>query len=514
MVIKNPIRWFFGPQPDLEPDEIPRRELSLYALGFMGQSHVTSMAGGNWFFHFCTNVLKIDPGTVGKMTGLTMAFDALNDPVAGTLIDAHRFKDGRKLLPWVKYMAPLTAVLSFLLFINWNFTGINMTIFYATAIYILWDIFFSFQDTAMWGMTAAISPLSSQRARAIQWGDNGGFLGTLLPGLILPMLSGNGAFGLNQRQVYFMFAVVLCLAGGFQALLALKAKERVRSVTTEKLSADRLSVDNQPSKLKIAASSLFRSIGALRHNHILLLFLLSELLRACCPIVTDPYMFQQLTYQTGSGKVIPATVLVTVFTMVSGLPGTAMKFFATKIADRVGGMKRILVVSLITEAASRVLRSIVGIQTIPRLVLVYLLDSVAYLPNSIFGIAQRSMISDSVEYVEWKTGRRTEGVTMSVRNLTGKMNSAIKRYAQGLTLVFLQFSADRVERGIPQNAHFQKWVWPTFMLGPAAGLMFALIPLLLLKFPDSLKRQVESEMAERRALAKEEAPELLPEQEL
>ena len=487
----HPIRWFFDPEPE-EPDEIPRKELSLYALGFMGQSHVTSMAGGNWFFHFCTNVLKISPGTVGKMTGLTMAFAALNDPVAGALIDAHRFKDGRKLLPWVKYMAPLTAVVSFLLFIDWNFTRMGATIFYATAIYVTWDILFSFQDTAMWGMTAAISPLSSQRARAIQWADNGGFLGSLLPGLILPMLSGNGAFGLTQRQVYFMFSVVLCLVGGFQALLALHAKERVRSLPAAPGSAEE--------------NSLFRSIGALRHNHILLLFLASELLRACCPIVTDPYIFQQLTYQVG-GKTISAGVLVTVFTMISGLPGTAMKLIATKIADRVGGMKRILVISLITEAASRVLRSFVGIGTIPRLALVYLLDSIAYLPGSIFGIAQRSMISDSVEYVEWKTGQRTEGLTMSVRNLTGKMNSAIKRYAQGLTLVFLQFDADRVERGVPQNAHFQKWVWPMFMLGPALGLLFALVPLLLLKYPDSLKRQVESEMAERRALAEVEAAE-------
>ena len=249
----------FNPKPE-QPGEIPRKELSFYALGFMGQSHVTSMAGGNWFFHFCTNVLKISPGTVGKMTGLTMAFDALNDPIAGALIDAHRFKDGRKLLPWVKYMAPLTAVLSFLLFINWGFADMNTTVFYATAIYVLWDIFFSFQDTAMWGMTAAISPLSAQRARAIQWGDNGGFLGTLLPGLILPMLSGNGAFGLTQQQIYFMFALVLCLTGGFQALLALRVEERVRS---------------RPGK----KTSLLQNIGALRHNHILLLFLASELER-------------------------------------------------------------------------------------------------------------------------------------------------------------------------------------------------------------------------------------------
>ena len=65
----------------------------------------------------------------------------------------------------------------------------------------------------------------------------------------------------------------------------------------------------------------------------------------------------------------------------------------------------------------------------------------------------------------------------------------------------MQFDAELVKQNRPQNAHFQKWVWPVFKLGPTFGLVLSLIPLLLLKYPDSLKAQVEEEMAQRRATA-------------
>jgi len=480
---RHPIRqlfqWLFSTEPGPE-GEIPRRELTNYTLGLMGQNQLYGMAG-NKFFHFCTNVLMIDPLTVGKMTGATTVFDALNDPVAGALIDNYRFKDGRKLLPWIKLTSPFIAVAAFLLFVNWNLPSQNLNVLYCVVVYVIWDILYSFQDAALWGMTAAISPVSAQRARATQWADIGAMLGGLLPGLLLPMLSGDGAFGLNQQQVYLIFSTVLCLGGGFLTMASLGTTERVRSLPGEE-------------------KSVWKNIGALRHNYVLLLFLASEVLNKFAPNVTDTYIYQQLSYQVG-GKTISAGLLVTILTAIAGLPGTSLKFFATKIADRVGGMKRLLIIGRVTGIVTGLLQFFVGIKTLPALVVMYVLECISGLPNSIYGIAQRTMISDSVEYVEWKTGERTEGITMSVRNLMAKMSGAVQKYIQGFCLVFLQFDAELVKQNRPQNAHFQKWIWPMFKLGPTFGLVLSLIPLLLLNYPDSLKRQVEDEMKQRRAIA-------------
>jgi len=489
--LRHPFRWLFNTEPE-QPDEIPRKELASFTIGLMGQNQLYGMAG-NWFFHFCTNVLHLSPLIVGRMTGIITVFDALNDPVAGALIDKHRFKDGRKLLPWIKITSPFIALFAFMLFINWNIPSTGLKVLYCVSIFVMWDVLYSFQDAALWGMTAAISNNSGQRARATQWADIGSMLGGLLPGLLLPMLSGNGAFGLTQQQVYILFATFMCLGGGFISMAALGMTERAKEI-------------------EIIKDSIWRNIGVLRHNYMLLLFLASEILRRCAPRVTDVYIYQQMTFKIGETE-IPAPLLVTILVAVTGLPGTAMKFIATKIADRVGGMKRIMIISILTEITVRTLQFFIGIKTLPRFILMYSLQFFHELPNSINNIAMRSMISDSVEYVEWKTGKRTEGITMSVRNLMSKMGGAVERYIQGLCLNFLQYSAINVERGLPQNAHFHKWVWPVYRLGPVLGLVFALIPILILRYPASLKLKVESEMAERRKAGVSDQEAVVREQE-
>ena len=489
--IRHPFRWFFSSETN-HPDEVPRKEMSFFALGLMGQNEVYNMAGTHWWIHFCTNVLKLDPLTVGKMTGAVTLFDAFNDPVAGALIDRFRFKDGRKLLPWIKYTSPFVGILAFLLFINWNISTPTRTLVYCTVIYLLWDVVYSFQDVALWGVTATISPNSGQRARATQWADVGATLSISITSMLMPLLSGDGAFGFSQQQIYFVFAMFMCLGGGFQSMFATLTTERVRSLPEEELTED-------GEKKK---KSIFQGIGLLRHNHVLLLFLLSEVMRNFSPYVNDIYMFQQLSFNF-MGKDVPAPVILTIVGSVIGPLGILPKFFATKIADRVGGMKRVLIIGSVAGLITKVIQFAVGIKTLPMFVLTLVLDLLFQLPQSIYMIAQRTMISDSVEYVEWKTGQRTEGVTMSIRNLTSKAASAAQRLVQGYCLKFLQYNASAVEMNRPQNAHYLKWIWPIYRLGPALGIVFALIPLLLIRYPDSLKRQVETEMAERRALSGE-----------
>ena len=63
----------------------------------------------------------------------------------------------------------------------------------------------------------------------------------------------------------------------------------------------------------------------------------------------------------------------------------------------------------------------------------------------------------------------------------------------------------QAQQKIPQNAAFLRWVWPLNQLGPALGAVISLVPILCIRYPDSMKRQVEAELAERRAaILKEE----------
>jgi Na+/melibiose symporter-like transporter len=482
--IKHPIKWFLEPTPPggLNPDgSIPRNELTSLSLGIMGQNHLYNMAGTERFFNFLTNVLHIDPGIAGTMGGAITTFDAINDPIAGSLIDRHRFKNGQKLVPWIK-TAPIIAVLALLLFVNWGFESQSAKILYSIIVYVLWDCLYSFQDAAQWGLTAIISPDSRQRARATQWADIGAFLGGLLPGLLLGVLSGDGKgnflMGMSQAQIYFAAAALFCLSGGAQMLLATRVKERVPAPPPQE--------------------DFFKNISVLRHNYVLIAFVICDVLNVLTPRISDLYMYQQQTY-TVFGKEITAAWLVIILSTFTGLPGTAAKFFTTKLSDKVGGMKNILIISRIVSIATRVVAYFIGINSFPAFVIMYSLQIIDFLPNGMWGIAMRTMIADSVDYVEWKTGQRTEGITMSMYNFKSKITGAIDRFMLGRSLKWLEYDSHKIDAGQKQNDHFNKFAWPVYKLGPVIGLVLSLIPLFWLKYPDELKQRVTADLAERRA---------------
>jgi len=473
-VIRHPIRWF----KSHGPEEIPRKELFSFALGTVGQMQMFGMAGGNWFFIFCNNVLMLKDTTVGKMTAAVTIADAFIDPMVGVAIDSHRFKDGRRLIPWIRHLAPFTAVMAFLLFVNWNLPGTVSKVVYCVGIFLLWDILYSFQNTSLMGMTAAISPHSMQRARSVQWMDIGVMIGEFPPQLLLSMLGGGDRFGLNMQQMYLLFAVIMCLGGGLTTLFASNTTERIRAV-------------------QAARKNPFAQIyNVLRHNRILLLFVIVDLLRAASPSVGEFYVYRDLFYNVG-GREIAAVDLVLLLTVLVGLPGAFLKLGATKIAQRVGGMKNVMIIGAAADVVTRVVGFAFGIKTLPRFLLMYVAEMFSNIPWNLYTIAQRSLVSDSVDYVEWKTGQRTEGVTMSTRNLTAKLGVGLRRLSMGYSLNFLQHRPGSAV----QNAHYNKWVWPVYKLGTGCGMALALIPLLMIRYPDSLRRQVESDLAQRRAMA-------------
>ena len=62
----------------------------------------------------------------------------------------------------------------------------------------------------------------------------------------------------------------------------------------------------------------------------------------------------------------------------------------------------------------------------------------------------------------------------------------------------MNFDATLYEQDLPQDPLFYKLIWPLFMLAPALGSLFYLIPLLLMKYSEKQKLEVERELKLRR----------------
>lgn len=468
----NPFKFFFG--KEAEEGYVPNRELFAYSAALAGQNAAYGMIA-QWLNYFMTNVLYIKAGSTGVVMSIVRAWDALNDPLVGTLIDRHKFKSGHKLHPYLGKLAIVVGILTMLMFVDFG-VGEMASVFIVLFVYLAWDMTYSFQDVALWGMMSLITPHSDERARVSQWLNIGVSVGGAVVGLIPFLLGVGNAANIPERTTLLLCAFVFGFGGELLCMLAVKTKERVEFVAPPK-------------------QSIWQDLKEVRYNHTLLLLIASQLLNAIGGCIPWIYFFKYCVELHIGGQVISGETTQTIYGALTGILGTFSMFFAVKIADKMGSMKNLIILAQVSNIILRLVAYFIGFKTIPQMLAVVVLVSLANIPGTLVGIAQRALLSDSVDYMEWKTGKRKEGITFSLENLTNKMLDAIKSLLFGAIFTLLHFDAK-----LPvQTDAFLNAQWPLFMLLPAVSSLLYLIPFLFVKDNKEQKAQIEKDLAERHA---------------
>ena len=462
---------------------VPRREGLWYAIGIAGQNISCGMVG--WFYYFCTDVAYYDMRVIAIVLTVARIWDAVNDPLMGVLIDRHRFKNGEKLRPWLR-IAPIVAGISaMLMFLKPGFTedSVYLQGILIMAIYLIYDMSFTVQDVSMWGMTAVMSPHSNERSRLAQWGRIGGTVGSWLPGLISVFISAANAIGMSQRVLFAILGVVLGLGGMLLSITSSIGKERVRSL---------------PQK---GSASLWTNLSDLFKNKMVMLILAGSILSGLSLTVPQIYFFKYKVSLNLFGFEMDGTTASFFYGIFAGLPGTLAMLIVPQFAKKVGGMKNILILSCFAAIVMRVLCFFVGYEGY-RILIVTLLMAVASITAGMTGIAMTSLFGDSIDYMEWQTGRRAEAITFAAQTFASKIVGAINTGVSTVLFIVLHYSAEDYDAGLPLSPEFDRWVWPLFILGPIIGSILNVIPLLFIHYPDSLKKQVEADLQQRRAQSK------------
>ena len=452
---------------------VPNNEIFAYASGLAGQNLTYSYVSG-WLRYFCINLLHMDPVKVGSVFTLSHVWDAINDPVIGAIVDRRNHKPYMKLRPYHIYFPPILGLISLAMFFNFNFSE-NMQVAYILITYFMFDFFYSFQDVALWGMIPLSSPHSDERSRVAQWVSIGAGAGSVVVGAFQMIRSALNSAGLDDKIVFFLCAILFCCGGELLSMNAYRMKERV-AMPPEK------------------GESLLQSLLVLRHNPTLLLISAARFSQGLSPKVQNAYFFENCV---NFGSVNGQTLEV-IYGAASGVLGTPVMFFATSVAKKIGGMKKILVLSQLFAVVLRIAAFFVGFNTIPKFIIMTALMAVVNLPGQMMDIAHRSLTADSIDEVELKTGLRTEGVSFSMQNFTTKMQSGASTLIEGFLLKFLGYDSLRKEQGLPQSEKFIKWQWPMFMLGPVVGAVLYLILISFVKDNKERKLEIERQLRERR----------------
>lgn len=79
-----------------------KERYSFYA-GLSGQNLVYSFIGASFFTYFMTDIAMFPAAVVTVLLIAMKVWDGVNDPIIGAMVDRHRFKNGEKLRPFLRY---------------------------------------------------------------------------------------------------------------------------------------------------------------------------------------------------------------------------------------------------------------------------------------------------------------------------------------------------------------------------------------------------------------------------
>ncbi|NLP48570.1 MAG: hypothetical protein GX345_06470 [Clostridiales bacterium] len=436
----------------------------------------------SYLTYFFVNVFNIDPKIVAGMLFVEGIWDTVNDPLMGTVVDRTRTRYG-KLRPYLLGV-PLPMAISVFFFFLGPLIITNpsprapIKIIYMTVTYFLWEFLYTVSDVPFWGMAAAISPNPADRTRTITSARFiSGIVGSI-PGILMPILidlSNGGTLNVNLKNLFFICGLSFGVIGmGLFLLSGLFAKERVAQSLEE--------------------PKLLESYRCITKNPPLKLIILQNILGALGGIggIFSTYYFIDVLGSASAALVI-------------GIPGAVVSLFSFAFIGKVKkhfNNKQIVIGSKLINDALNILMFFIAIKRysdikfmIPLLMLKNTLSAVFSGVNSVI---PTEMIADTVDYMEWSTGQRSEGMSFSVLTLIGKFNGAVSRSVGSLLVSLIGYQTSQTHAIIPQTQAVKFRIFAMYTIIPTLLGLFSIIPMFFYDLVGDKHQRILEELALRR----------------
>ncbi len=448
------------------------KERITFPVGSFGRSGIYTIMS-MFLLIFYTDAAKLDPIHAGYIILAGRIFDAANDPFMGMLVDRTKSKWG-KMRPYLLFSPPFIAVTTIALFYAPCTESYTFNFVYALVTYILWGIAFTVQDVPFWGLSSVITPDEKERTSFLSVGRLGSTAGGILPTVIIPVLVG-GSLGL--RKGYFVSGVIFALLGSALSLIIFfTAKERVTDSGEER-------------------RGFKESVGLIFKNKVLLIVILSSVLGSTMVManVSASYIHYYLIGVENYG-IIPDGFRMTSLTVAVGI-GMVPAMVLLPVLRKKFSLKAIYIGSSVFGIISHVAFWFVGYSNI-YLVLVCLVFM--GVPLGIYNVITYALIADSVDYLEWKTGKRADGVCFAFQTFLSKVSAGIATFATSVVLKVCEFKEPVNDVIQTQSGTTKNGLFFMITLLPAIGFLLTMIPMFFNDYTGAKKEKIQKELAEAR----------------
>lgn len=348
---------------------------------------------------YLTKVLGINHLFMLVLAPLARLWDGINDPIMGDIVDRTNTKMGKRR-PWILIGAALNAVVLCFLFNNPGLERGSMGLYvYVAVFYILWGMTNTLADIPYWSMVPSFTSDEKERnlistvARAFS-GLGQGIIALFTP--IALKLLGDGTNDNINAQGFGRIAIIsaVCLVL-FAAFSVSGTKER-RIVKNPDRFSFKLAVNN------------------IRSNDQLLVFMLFAMISNAGYYMTSGVSSYYFTFVKGD------IGLQSNFNLF-GSVGSVLSILVVPIFSKFMSNRGIYKFCLITGIGGYLGMAVDGLLfggNVAVLGAFYFIASIGI--GSMF-VNQTIMLSDVVDYGEYKTGKRSEALTFSMKGFLQKM---------------------------------------------------------------------------------------------
>jgi GPH family glycoside/pentoside/hexuronide:cation symporter len=417
-------------------DKLPFLTKILYGTGDLGISMNNSIITA-FFSVFMVTVIGMPPGLVAIIFIIGRSWDFINDPIIGHLSDRTRTKWGRRR-PFLLFGAIPFGLSFILLWLGPDFSQTGLIIYYSLA-YIVYEFMATIVYMPYYALTPELTEDYDERTKLTSFRMMFNIIGSLTAYILPLLIIGNDWTQATKQQVLIMAMVAGVIAASPFIIVFFSTKE--------KKEFQRQELPKFIPSLKAAFKNRPFVFGAMMYLFTWMTIIVVE--------SNLQFFIIHIVQRQSQSMIIMVSIFVTA---IFALPiwNWVSKNWNKRYAY-IGGVAFWAVVMMI----------LIFMSPETPFWLILILCIMAGIGVSAAQVLPWSIIPDAIEWEEWQTGERNEGMFYSLITLLGKVGMAI---AQPVGLLILQLTGFKEGQGVIQS--------PTALLG--VRLVMGPLPALLL----------------------------------
>ena len=398
-----------------------------YGLGTVGRDMVYTMISMYLMFYL-TDVLQLSDDVLWWVTGIILAarvFDAFNDPFMGVVVDNTHTKYG-KFKPWICIGVVLVSILTVLLFTDFGLSGTAFIVVFG-IIYVAWGISYTMNDISYWSMLPTLSQDQREREQIGSVARICASIGLFaVVSLIVPVTEAIGAKVGSLQKGYFILAIILvCIMLVFQSITVFGVRE-------PKLESQK----KEHTSVKELVRIIFKNDQLLVTAVAMALFMIGYSTTTSFGL----YYFKYVYGNEGMYSIFAVILGVSQIFALAIFPVLGARFPRKKLYAFATAM--VVTGYLIFFFAPTNTMLFIGIAGL-----------ILFIGQAFIQVMTLMFLTDSVEYGEWKFGKRNDSVTFSLQPFINKMGGAIASGVVGAIVIIsgmsqAQSAADMTASGV------------------------------------------------------------------